>query len=161
MKLEGNDLGVILLLDGNFAISTKKKLKIGTINFDYFGEEILWEKDYEYSLTAESVECRYIYLPRDILVKTLTQPQIKALKSSYSKRVHVRKELECSLNENISYTKELMGKLAASKNAPNIINPEYKEPIGKVIRKTVKQLRFQNMHLSHKASTMSNTQRIN
>ena len=154
VKFEGNDLGVILLLDGNFAISTKKKLRIGTINFDYFGEEVLWEKDYEYSLTAESVECRYIFLPRDILAKTLTQPQVKVLKNSYSKRVQVRKELECSLNENISYTKEFMNKLA-SKNAPSIINPEYKEPIGKVIRKTVKQLRFQNMHLSHKASTMS------
>lgn len=45
---------MILLLDGNFAISTKNKLKIGTINFDYFGEEVLWEKDYEYGLTAES-----------------------------------------------------------------------------------------------------------
>ena len=53
-----------------------------------------------------------------------------------------------------------MGKLA-NKLSPSIINPEYKEPIGKAIRKTVKQLRFQNMHLSQKASTVSNTQRIN
>lgn len=42
VKLESNEMGVMLLLDGNFTITTKKKLKIGSINFDYFGEEILW-----------------------------------------------------------------------------------------------------------------------
>ena len=46
------------------------------------------------------------------------------------------------------------------RNAPTIINPEYKEPIGRAIRKTVKQLRFQHMHLAQKTSTVTHSQRI-
>lgn len=47
----------------------------------------------------------------------------------------------------------------ASRNAPSIINPEYKEPIAKAIRKTVKQLRLHNMRLPQKKSTEPSSQR--
>lgn len=42
----GNQFGLYLLLDGTFSIVSKEGIKIGEINLEYFGEEILWEEDY-------------------------------------------------------------------------------------------------------------------
>jgi hypothetical protein len=153
VKLDSKEYGLVLLLDGTFSILSKVKLKITEINFDYFGEEILWEKEYEYSLVAESVECRYIFISREILLAVLNQNNLKVLKSAYSKRSQARRSLEVSLTENINYTKDFMKRLNLNKKSPAIVNPEYRIPLDKSKKNPKKELKFQNLKLSHKINS--------
>ena len=55
VKVDGSQFGMYLLLDGSFSIVSKEGVQLSEVTLDYFGEEILWGKNYDFCLSAESV----------------------------------------------------------------------------------------------------------